>query len=349
MKRPLLLAQKEFRDILRERSIILALLVQAFVAAFSAFLTFGLVGLYDPSSAQGRPDVTLAYTGPGGFDAYLRDADNIVVRAYTLDEARQRFADGNVFGVVEEGLYGTDDARTVTFLLPEADLRSTLIVTQLKELLRDYERDLREDRSQRLSTPLLYVDAESGPPTYYGFAYSVLLPMLVLTPVFLAGAITGDALSQELQTRTLHLLRASPLTPAGILIGKLLAPVALVPLQVLLWIGLLALNGIMIEHLAGLLFLSLALGLVMAGASAALAFLVRDESTTQSAYALVVMLAFTASLMIPRDPLNLVARLGAGSMDAASWTTIGLITATAGLVLAIAAWAADRRLRGEVL
>src|SRR5512137_1478122 len=45
-----IIAKKEFRGLFNERTILLAILLQLFIALFSSFLMVGLTSMYDPSS-----------------------------------------------------------------------------------------------------------------------------------------------------------------------------------------------------------------------------------------------------------------------------------------------------------
>ena len=45
-----IIAKKEFRGLLNEKTILLAILLQLFIALFSSFLMVGLTSMYDPSS-----------------------------------------------------------------------------------------------------------------------------------------------------------------------------------------------------------------------------------------------------------------------------------------------------------
>ncbi len=45
-----IIAKKEFRGLFSERTILLAVLLQLFIALFSSFLMVGLTSMYDPSS-----------------------------------------------------------------------------------------------------------------------------------------------------------------------------------------------------------------------------------------------------------------------------------------------------------
>ena len=60
-----IIAKKEFRGLLSERTILLAILLQLFVALFSSFLMVGLTSMYDPSSLSkySRFKYNIGYAG----------------------------------------------------------------------------------------------------------------------------------------------------------------------------------------------------------------------------------------------------------------------------------------------
>lgn len=346
MKSLLRIAGKELRDVGREKSILIAVAVQFFIAAFSTFLLFGLTGLYDPGSLTDAPDADLAYVGPGGFDAYL-DQPNLDVEPFTEEGALRSFGSGALDGVVFEHYDDANATRQVTLLLPDGELRAVLLVTQLQGALADYEQDLREARQDRLEQEVVHLDTDVAPERPYGFVHATLLPLLVLAPVFISGAIAGDSFEQELQTKTLLLLRSAPVGPASILAGKLLVPVLLAPLQVLLWVGLLWLNGLPVQNVTWLLGVTAVLALLLSAVGLLVSILVRREHQTQEVYALVALLLGGLSLFLPRDPLNLVARIGAGSAAGSDAWTTGLLAVLAALALVGAVWVAGRRAFGD--
>jgi ABC-type Na+ efflux pump permease subunit len=344
-------AGKDLRDILRERSILASLVVQLFVAGFSTFLSVGLTGLYDPSSVEAFPRAEVGYAGPAGdfhgFDEYLGQERNIQLVPTTAEGGLQAFRDGRLAALVEETL-DPGGTRTVTLLMADGTLQTTLLLTQVKGLLQDYEHDLRQGTQDRLGQEVLRIDAPAGGrAASFGFTYGTLLPLLVLTPVFLSGAIAGDAFVQEAQTRTLLLLRASPLSVTGVLAGKLLVPIVLAPVQVLLWIGLLRLNGIVVHTLWAVLLLCTLLALLLASLGVALATWVRKEGQVQASYALVVLLMAVASLLLPHDVLNLVALLASGSPPATAWFTFGVLAAAAALSAGLGLPFAARRIQRD--
>ncbi|MES2155583.1 MAG: ABC transporter permease subunit [bacterium] len=342
------IAGKELRDVLRERSIIVAVLVQFFIAAFSAFLTVGLLALYDPGSATAHPPADVAYLGPGGFDKVMDTTINLHVRNNPVD-AMHGFAAGAFEAVVQESI-APDGVHTITIVVPDGDLRSTLIVTQMRDLLQQYEHDLRQANQTRLAQHVVELPQDvPRSPAPYPFVYATLLPLLLLTPVFLSGAIAGDAFTQEIQGRTLLLLRSSPISVPRLLLGKLLVPLALAPLQFLLWVALLWANGQPVANLPLLATLSTSITLVLTGIGYSLAARLRRDGPVQASYALVAIALGVASLFLPRDPLNLIARLATGPADATSLATLALIAAAGITACALGIADAARRIRRDLV
>jgi len=340
-------AAKELRDVLRERSIAIALLVQFFIAAFSAGLSVGLLALYDPGSVQSHLRADVAYTGPGGFDAELLGTSNLrLVRVADAATALSQFQAGRYAAVVQEQAPdGANGTRRVTLLLPDGQVESTLLVTQMKGLLQDYELQLRNARQGRLEHTILSLPGGPAAAPPYAFLHATLVPLLLLTPVFLSGAIAADALSQELQARTFVLLRSAPASLGALLTGKLAVPVLLAPAQFLLWVGLLRLNGIAVGNVGILAGLAAGLTLLLAGIGFALAARRRRDGPTQASYAFVALALAAASLLLPRDPLNLVAVLSAGRLDPVSWTTLGILAVAAMLAAVLGVGDAARGIR----
>lgn len=306
------------------------------MAAFSGFLMVGLVALYDPEHAAPTQLVRAAYVGPrNGFDQVLQNDPAVGLLITTYEDALAAFRNGERDVVVQETRDGPNGTRTVTLLLPDSEIKTTLLVTKFRDLLRTYEKELRIERQDRLDTTVVYVEAPTRASPYYAFAYSVLLPLLIATPVFLAGSIAADGLTQELRTRTLELLRSSPAGDTEILVGKLLTPVLLAPLQVVLWFLLLALNGVPVHNALPLLVLTTALAALFAALSSLLAVWIRREGETQLAYSLLVLLLFAASLLLEPTPLNLIARLAIGTAGRLELLSILGYLGAAGVAIAL--------------
>jgi hypothetical protein len=337
------IAGKELRDLVREKTVVVALVVQLVIAGFSAFLAVGLLGLYDPESLQARPDADVAYAGPGGFLPLLRRTPNIDVRDGTEDEAIAAFQRGDATAAVLERETEPGGARALTIIIAEGDLPATLLLTQLKGLLLEYEKTLREDRQTRLAHELVHLERLPGRPALpFPFLYGTLVPLLLLAPAFLSGAVAGDSLARERHTRTLVLLRTSPAGIPSVLLGKLTVPIGLAVAQFALWSALLTLNRVPIQNLLPLLALEAALTALLAAIGFAVAAAVRHPGGAQAGYAIAVLMVGTALLWLPRDPFNVIALLASGAPDGAAWTSLAVVCGAAATALvaslAFTAW-----------
>ncbi len=343
------LARKELRDVLREKSLITAFLIQMLLAGFSALLLAGLTALHSPETLDAAPEASVAYVGDGAFEIYLRDQRNLDVTRTTGSLAVEGFHAGAFDAVIEEQATDPDGVRSITLILAEGELETTLLSTQLRQLLIQYETDLREDRSHRLEQDLVLLEKGPRSETPYTFVYTTLVPLLVITPVFLSGAIAGDALSQESKTRTLLLLRSAPVSPTMLVLGKLLIPVLLVPIQVSVWLVLFWFNGFPTASPGLVLVAATIMGILLTAAGTTIAATVRNESTTQAAYAILVLALGVLSLLLPRDPLNLIALLSVGVLESKGIATLALLSGLATAALLVAVSFTRRRIVSDAL
>lgn len=345
MKGALAVAGKDLRELLRERTVLVALAVQLFIAAFSSTLVFGLSGLYDPANITASVPADVGYVGEGGFDQLLRTTRNLRVQPLDGDDALAAFNDRRILMLIEERV--EDDVHRIRVAVGEGEVTSTLLVTQVRGLLERYERQLREERHERLHHEL--VDTAAPPGGSYDFLHATLWPLLVLAPVFLAGALAGDSFAQEVQTRTLLLLRSAPVGLRGLLAAKLAVPLLLAPAQMLLWAGLILFNRTVISNLPLLTLLTIMLTALLSGIGLLLAAFVRQQGATQAAYAMAALIVGGASLWLPRDPINLIAVLGAGGLDGEALSSLGIISALGIALLATGVFVTAKRIRNDKL
>lgn len=320
---------RELKGIFSERTILLAIVIQVFVAGFSSFLVVGLASLVDPQAIPAAQSTRVALLDPGGGnpDAQIRD-DEILAAALNAarasveiyrdpDRADEAFQSGAVDALVRidrDGKAPEDGARLVTVKLADGDLKSTFVLVQVKQALETYERVLRDARSDRLQSEPIYFDYESSGGSY-GFVYGLLIPLLVFLPVVLAGALTADSMTEELERGTLPVLLSSPASPADVMEGKVLANALVAPILAAAWMLLLTLNGIRVDPVGALAILagSLAGAVIMGVLAAAVALLTREAKKAHVVYAMLLVLVLGGSLLLPVSPVNAVARLAAGS------------------------------------
>ena len=317
------LARKELRSLADEKTIVLALLIQLFVAAFSSFLVVGLVSMYQPGGVGGV-SVDAAVSGDAADEllATLDDEASVDAREYTSPEAAADAFDRGTVDATFVASHTEQNRIEVVVTVPDENVRTTVTVVQVRDALRAFERDQRANRVEYLGTEPLALPGESSSSPYFGFSYTVLVPLLLLLPTFIGGSVTVDSLTEEIDRGTMELLRVSPLSPAGIVDGKLLASVLLAPGQAALWMALLTLNGTPVANLPSLLLLTTAFALAVSALGAAVALLSPERRAAQFLYSTGVLGLFAAASLLPGSPPNTIARL---AVDSASATTYGVV------------------------
>jgi len=311
----LTVAKRELGSLRSEKTIVLALLIQLFIAAFSSFLVVGLVSLYDPGATQGSYTVDVGVAGNASDELVpvVATGDNrAVTRFESRDAATQAFENGRIDAVLIAT--GSPNGRiSVEAIAPEGDFRTTLIVVQLKDALADLERDRRGELSHRLERQPLPVPSKADANPYFGFTYTILVPLLAFLPAFISGSVASDSLAEELERGTLELLRVAPLSLAEIVDGKALAMVAIAPAQAALWFGFLTLNGTPVANPLQVLLVVAAVTAVLVGGGALLALWAGRRREAQLVYSFGALALFGASTLLPVNPPNAVAKLAIGS------------------------------------
>lgn len=339
----LTIAKRELQVLGREKTIVLALVIQLFVAGFSGFLVVGLVSLYDPGSVEGY-QIDAAVTGDASEEmlAAMADREALSGTGYnTSGEAFEAFDEGRVQAVFETS---TQDGQIeVVLTAPEGTIETTLVVSESQSALRGLERQQRTDRAAYLSVVPLNLPAEQGGNPYYDFMYTVLLPLLVFLPVFISGSITVDSITEEVDRGTLELLRVAPISLTEIIDGKALAMIAIAPLQAMTWLALLSFNGVDIANGSLLFVLVTACTVVVVAFAIGTSLLASDRRSGQLVFSVGVLLLFAAASLLPGGPANTAALL---AIDSA--TPMTLVAIVGYLLAAVVAAGGVRWLAGRI-
>lgn len=321
----------------REKTIVLALLIQLVIAAFSSFLVVGLTSLYEPGAAE--DDVVVGVTGEEATALVVaaREIEGLEPRRFdSRQEARVAFDRNEVQALAHAR--GTEGKIAVRVTAPQSSLRKTLVVVQVRAALEQFERQERRDRSEYLEFDPLPLPPSVEASPYFGFAYTVLVPLLVFLPVFISGAVVVDSITEEVERGTLELLRVAPVSLVEIVDGKAGMLAALAPLQVLLWVVLLEINDIDIANVGAILLLASAMALLGVVFAAALAVAIPVRQRAQLTYSFGALAAFAAAAFLPEHPATTVALL---AIDSAS---VGTYAHVAAYVVAAVGFAAVFRM-----
>lgn len=320
----LAVVKKELWSVIRDRTILIAVLIQLFIASFSSGLLLGVLSFYDPDtiSQSGNLRVRIGLVGPAGnpLEVFMRESGLRVVPYATQDEAQAAFYQNKVNAVVVIPP-DTGSARNmaeIKLYLPSSDVASSLIRMVIQEPFKRYENTLRAQSGIEMR----YTDLKGKPSTSFEFVYSVLLPMLMFFPAFVAGSMSIDSLTEEVENKTLQTLLSAPLTVNDMIGAKIVASLILSTLQCLAWLTLMLINGIVIENIGWILLLAVIVaGLTSTSAMLAGVFL-RDRERSQFIYSLMLLAASGIGTLLDISPVKTISRLGIGDAYTTGWNLL---------------------------
>jgi ABC-2 type transport system permease protein len=334
-----IIAKKEFRGLFSERTILLAVLLQLFIALFSSFLMVGLTSMYDPSSLSkySRFKYNVGYAGNNSeVLTILSQSPDFRVFTMDLSTGVQALRERKLAAVIWVSDTAPDAQEPVKISLYtlQNDLQSAIVDVKLKEIFLKYEKGLREIRSERLNDlPLpLWIPTSTGGGDFYEFVYGLLIPLLVFMPAIIASALVIDLITEEYQHDTLETLVSTPVTFTEMVWGKVLACEVLVPVQAGAWLILLIANGIAIQN-AGLILLHVVVSsliLILLGTLTALHY--RERTAAQFIFSTALVVVILLALSLPANPMNLLTRLAVGTAGAEQWIVLAVTLAIIALL-----------------
>ncbi|MFB6074220.1 MAG: ABC transporter permease [Haloarculaceae archaeon] len=344
----LVIARRDLASLSREKTIVLAILIQLFVAAFSSFLVVGLTSLYHPGSVNAQ-GVQIGVTGDASDElvAAVRSQDGATpVPLADREAASAAFADGHVDAVLV-GSYvpateGAGRVLQVTATVPEGNIRTTFVVVQVRGVLQSLERTERERRSAHLAREPLSLPREANASPYFGFTYTVLLPLLLFLPPFISGSVAVDSVTEEIERETLELLRVAPVSSLDVMEGKALAMVALAPAQAALWLGLLSLNGITVANPLAMLALVTAVAAIVVVFGVVLGLRFGQRRSAQLSYSVLTLAVFGAAVLLPEHPATTAAKLAIDSATGLTFAHVAGYVVVAALLYALTRRYVDR-------
>ena len=340
----LIIARRELASLSREKTIVLAILIQLFVAAFSSFLVVGLTSLYDPSSIDSG-GIEVGVTGDAQQDLFeaVAETDGVQPISFESVSATQRaFDQGRIDAYLTGSFVEPPDSQgqviQVTATAPDSSIRTTLVVVQLRKVLKTLERQERLDRADSLDqVPLSLPDQIDASP-YFSFTYTVLIPLLLFLPPFISGSVAVDTVTEEIERGTLELLRVAPVTLVDIVDGKSLAMIALAPAQGALWLLLLSWNGSTVANPLALLVLVGATAAIVVVFGVVLGLQLGRRRPAQLLYSVLTLVVFGAAILLPEHPSTTAAKL---AVDSPTLVTYGHVAGY--VLLAVVLFALTRR------
>jgi len=307
----LVLLKKELRSITKEKTIMLAIIVQFLIASFSSVILEGVMTFYDPNFiGWGTNEIRVGFVGDTDTPVldYLQDR-KIVTRSFSeLVTAEAAFRAGQIDAILfmPESQSGPVNMK---LFLPKMEAKRTVILVMLDEPLRRYEDYLREANGVQVN----YKDLDSKPFSTYEFLYTALIPILMLFPALVAGSIVIDTISEEFENKTLDTLISTPLSAGQVFASKVSAAAITASVQIVMWAGLLKWNGIIIERLALVLILAMSYSVTISLGAAIIALFLKDRQRAQFTYSMILIATGAASYFLNPSPFELLTKLSSAA------------------------------------
>lgn len=333
--------KRELGSVLRDRTILIAILLQLFIASFSSGLLLGMLSLYDAdtilreSGSWIKIGVVAAADDP--LESILTERGVTVILFETLAQAESAFYEREINAIVDTP-QAANGITEIKLYLPESNTVSSLVRMVLQEPLEQYENYLRSQQGIAVH----YTDLQGEPSTSFEFVYSVLLPILMFFPAFVAGSLSIDSLTEEFENNTVQTLLSAPLTINGMVSAKIASVLILSVLQSGAWLVLLTLNGIAIRNVGWIFLLALIVAGITSTSAALAAILLRDRERSQFIYALMLLAGAAISSLLNLSPIVTLSRLAVGDPFLSGWIVLVFAAFLAGLYLLL--WKASHRI-----
>lgn len=334
------IVKKELRSVSREKTIMIAIGIQLVIASLSSVVLIGLLSFYDPEaiSANVRASVRVGALGDPNSPLFtaLRERRARVAFFTDVSAAERAFQSGAldalIYVPIDHG--GVIDMKLI---LPRSETRAAVVLIMLQEPLKRYENVLRVRRGLEVR----YTAVTGQPSTTFEFLYTIIVPVLMFFPAFVAGSMTVDSISEELENNTLDTLRAAPVSVSAIFGAKITAALMLAVIQGSAWLALLRVNQIQVQNPLAVLGLAVLIAALNSIGAALIATALRDRERSQFVYSIAIVAVVGATTLLNISPVNLMMQLASGA--GGSWLEIAAY-ALGVVVIALAFGRATRRL-----
>ena len=307
------LVKRELRSIRREKTIMFAVVIQLFIAAFSSMLMIGVMSFYNPESigenARLHLKVGVVDYISSPIVSYVENDPSITVIPFDdIENAEEQFRSGRVDAVMAIPPPSDSGVVEMKLILPQSDTESMLIMMTLDEPLKEAENHLRRMNG----IDLRYDDLEGKSCTSFEFLYVVIIPVLMFFPALIAGSIAIDTISEELQNKTVDTLWSAPLSLGTIFSSKIFAAGITALAQCILWVGLLRLNSLSVQNIPSVLLLAILIAFIVSFGAGIIALAMKDRERAQFVYSVGLVTVAGLSYFASPSPFELMTRLAAG-------------------------------------
>jgi ABC-type Na+ efflux pump permease subunit len=246
LKPEYVIAAKEFRAMMREKSFALVLIFEILLVSSSTFLASGYGVLTSPESSdllKGQRNVIYAgliTNSKREFALPLMQSGIMYFPYVSLKQAEDDFQKGLIDTIIVGSVDLRKDPSVITVYMPSNTPKTGLIKLAMKRFFLNVEEKLRNVKMM-VYTPnlrlLRYEDvADSGRSQTFEVFLIFTIPLLFIMPPIMAGSLMIDSLTEEMESKRILNLVVAPLKSSTIIAGKCLGAYAATLPHCVIWL-----------------------------------------------------------------------------------------------------------------
>lgn len=190
------------------------------------------------------------------FSKYI-NPELITVTHASFDDSMKNLNSGKTMAVVLVPADSLDKIRNIDTIevklyLDQADPKRSVVRDEVnntaKILAITLSNSWIDSLTPQNSTPAVVTEENTGESLPMQIVTKVMLAILLFLPLFLFGNMIIDSVVGEKERKTGEILMAMPINSSDIIIGKSMAVVGVIALQVAIWMGILLITGFEISN-----------------------------------------------------------------------------------------------------
>jgi len=348
LRKVVVLSKKDVIRIVKNESFLFVILSQILVISLTVSTITTFPGLFSGARVP-EGMMSLAVVGSEEFLSALEGLNITLYRYNSMDMAIKNYGLGYHYAVIasDEFQPARIEPILVRIYAPE-DVRSSILISRLKDVLGQREDEIGILRAKKFEPDLEVISIREVPSESRESAliFTLLLPLFFLSTVVLSGTLMINILSHEIERKTIETLLATPISRFTLAFSKSLTCIILVPIQVILWVIILYLNGFWTENVIPLLILSVSYAMAFTSFALIAVLIARRRDPAQNLFTVTLIPTFAFLLPISKQsieplgwlinliPVYLISRLSFGLASMDEW--LGLIlTVGSSLILFI--------------
>ena len=327
------IAKKDFRKIIREKAFIFVIFSEFLVLSLSVVFAATITSVLSPTEMEIPSGLRVAVVGDDNFYEFLSEFGFAVERENIFDALIKYNNNLYTAVIVAEdfsNIYTGKDPVRISVYMPE-DMRSFIILSNLKKRLNDLEGDIREKRIGYTNADIFEVEVLAGGNGReiipMDIIYGILLPLLIISIAVMSGNLIINLVTNEIENKTYDTLISAPIDVSTFIYGKTFVSLFLALIQIVMVIVILNLGGFTVYNSALVVLLVLAYTLILISIALVSSALTKTRDHAQNVFA-VFLFPFVAMILpfsfeiiekigflINLIPIYLITSLSVGNID----------------------------------